>query len=149
MKNVSPWAGFRNFTLRYWSDIDANSDANSRHRNRVTINNWETGAVLFETNMKLGNMRFEMIKTWEGVASHKKSHNERLLLKNLSERVLFNKLHEYLYTAKIHSSEFDCLRAKKVKRFFIYIYIVLLLAILCFNCLQVMILPAQLFFTTD
>ena len=88
------------------------------HWIRVTINNLETRELLFETNIKLCNMRFKMIKIWEGVASHKKSHNERLLLKNLSERVLFNKLHKYLSTAKILSSEFGCLRAKKVKRFF-------------------------------
>ena len=41
-----------------------------------------------------------------------------MLLKNLSERV--NKLNQYLYTAKIYSSEFGFLRAKKVKRIFIF-----------------------------
>ena len=101
----------------YWRKFGCKFET---HRIRVTIDNLETGELLFETNMKLCNMRFKMIKIWEGLASHKKSHNERLLLKNLSERVLFNKLHECLYTAKIYSSEFGCLRAKKIKRFIIF-----------------------------
>ena len=38
---------------------------------RRKINNLKTEELLFETNMKLCNMRFEKIKIWEGVASHK------------------------------------------------------------------------------
>ena len=56
---------------------------------------------------------------------------KKLLLKTLGERVLVNKLLKYLYTAKILSYEFDCLRAKMAEKLFhfhkfkmnIYIYI--------------------------
>ena len=44
----------------------------------------------------------------------------RLLLTNLDERVLVNNLLEYLYNAKIRSSDFGCFRAKMVKIFFIF-----------------------------
>ena len=60
-----------------------------------------------------------------------------------------------LYTAKIRSSEFGCLRDKMVKNFFIFTNLrwkknvcSFTLAVLCFTCLHI-ILPAQLCFTTD
>ena len=59
------------------------------HRIRIKTNNLETEELLFEANMKLCNMRFEKITIWEGVNQSLKSHNKRLLLKNLGERVLF------------------------------------------------------------
>ena len=57
-------------------------------------------------------VRFEKIKIWERVASHKK-----VIKKILSERALVNNLLKHLYTAKILSFEFGCLRAKIVKTF--------------------------------
>ena len=42
------------------------------HRIRKKINTLKKEETLFETNMKLCNMRFEKIKIWEGVASRKK-----------------------------------------------------------------------------
>ena len=38
------------------------------HRIRLKINDLKREELLFETNMKLCNMRFEKIKTWEGVS---------------------------------------------------------------------------------
>ena len=68
-------------------------------------------------------MRFEKIKIWEGVSQSYESDNERLLLKNLGERVIFNNLLEYLDTAKIRSSEFGCLTAKMGKKTFSFLQI--------------------------
>ena len=45
---------------------------NLAHRIRRNINTLQKEKTLFETSMKLCNMRFEKIKIWEGVASHKK-----------------------------------------------------------------------------
>ena len=90
------------------------------HWIRIKINNLETEGLLFETNMKLYNIRFEKIKTWEGVSQSQESHNKILLLKTLGEIVLVNNLLQYFYTATICSSEFCCLRDKMVKSFFIF-----------------------------
>ena len=49
------------------------------HRIRIKINNLETEELLFETNMKLCNMRFEKIKIWEGVSQSKKSHKGKII----------------------------------------------------------------------
>ena len=135
---------------------------NLAHRIWRKTNNLKTEEFFFETNMTLCSMRLEKIKTREGVAGHKKVITKRLLLKNLGETVFINNLLEYLYNAKIRSSEFDCFRAKTVKIFFIftnlrwkyiYIYIYIYipsftLAILCFTCLYI-VLPAQLCFTAN
>ena len=45
---------------------------NLTHRIQRKINTLKKEKTLFETNMKLCNMRFEKIKIWEGVASRKK-----------------------------------------------------------------------------
>ena len=44
---------------------------NLAHRIQRKINTLKKERTLFETNMKIYNMRFEMIKTWEVVASRK------------------------------------------------------------------------------
>ena len=120
---------------------------NLAHRIRRKTNNLKTEEFFFETNMSLCSMTLEKIKTREGVAGHKKVITKRLLLKNLGETVFINNLLEYLYNAKIRSSEFDCFRAKTVKIFFIftnlrwkkniyiYIYIYLVLLLLFFALL--------------
>ena len=88
------------------------------HWIRIKMNNLETEGLLFETNVKLYNIRFEKIKTWEGVSQSWESHNEILVLKTLGKIVLVNNLLQYFYTAKICSYEFCCLRDKMVKFFF-------------------------------
>ena len=52
-------------TLLYISDTDVNSFApfNLTHRIRRKINTLKKEETLFETDMKLCNMRFEKIKT--------------------------------------------------------------------------------------
>ena len=112
MKNISPWAGFRNFALSYFMYLiltQIHSHIfNSAHWIRRKINTLKKKKRF----LKLCNMRFENIKIWEGVASHKK-----VITKGYYERVLVNNLLEYLYTAKILSYEFGCLRPKIVKLF--------------------------------
>ena len=45
---------------------------NLENRIQRKINTFKKEKILFETNMKLCDMRFEKIKIWEGVASRKK-----------------------------------------------------------------------------
>ena len=45
---------------------------NLAHRIRRKINTLKKEKTLFETSIKLCNMRFDKIKIWEGVTSHKK-----------------------------------------------------------------------------
>ena len=118
------------------------------HRIRIKINNLETEELFFETSMKLCNMRFDKIKIWEGVANHKKVITKDYYWK-ISAKESLSK------SPRIHSSEFGCLRAKMGKNFFIFRNLrwkrnicSFTLAILCFTCLHI-ILPAQLYFTTD
>ena len=119
---------------------------NLAHCIRRKISTLNTEETLFETNMKLHNMRFENIYFYEGVSQSEESHNKRLLLvKNFGERVLTNNLLEYLYTAEIVSYQFGYLRAKMVKKKIIFTnlrwkrkkYVVLLLpffVLLVSNC---------------
>ena len=75
MKNISPWACFCNFTRRYFMCLILSQNHlhnfNLRHRIWRKINNLKKEKLLFETNMKLCNMRFEKMKNWEGVASRR------------------------------------------------------------------------------
>ena len=63
---ISPWAGSRNFTLRYFiylilAQIHSHI-FNLAHRIRRKIYGLKKEETLFETSMKLCNMRFEEIK---------------------------------------------------------------------------------------
>ena len=65
-------AGSRNFTLRYFiylilAQIHSHI-FNLAHRIRRKIYGLKKEETLFETSMKLCNMRFEEIKIWEGVS---------------------------------------------------------------------------------
>ena len=105
LENVKPWAGFRDITRRYFMYLilaqDHLHNFNLAHQIQRKINTLEKEKTLFETHIKLCNVRFEKKKIWEGVASLKKSHNERLLFKILGERALVNNFLVYLYTAII------------------------------------------------
>ena len=93
------------------------------HQIGKKLNTLKKGKTLFETSMKLFNLRFEKIKAWEGVASHKKVITKDLLLKILKIRE--NNFLEYLCTAKILSYFIlTNLRWKRTK------YVVLLLSFL-------------------
>ena len=63
---MSPWIGFRSFTLSYFLHLilaQIHSHIfNLAHRIRIKINTLKTEELLFGTNMKLENMRFEKIK---------------------------------------------------------------------------------------
>ena len=78
MKNINPWAYFRNFILRRFKYLiltQIHSHIFSlAHWIWRKINTLKKEKILFETNMKLCNMRFGKTKIWEGVVSH----NERL-----------------------------------------------------------------------
>ena len=72
----SPWGGFRNFTRHYFmylilAQIHFHT-FNFSHQIQRKINTLKNEKPVFETNIKLCNMRFDKIKISEGVVSRKK-----------------------------------------------------------------------------
>ena len=101
MKNISPWTGFRSFTLHCFLHLILAQIHlhifNLAYRIRIMINILKTEKLLFGTNIKLENMRLEKIKIWEGVSQSQESHNEILLLKiyNVPANIYFFKVNKW------------------------------------------------------